>query len=258
MDYTDEIYIASVLLEPNRHKPPKLPSFELSSWLKCFKEDGFDGVEIWENHALKCSEKEKIALINSTDLAIFGSYCGFDPDAADSREAAAEFVKAAGINRIKYNVGKNPGSWKEYRTTLLAWAESLPADVRLLCECHPGTIIEEPEAAKEFFSGLPSEKFGIIVHPLRRDAMLEKWMALFGSQVCHVHLQLRNSGGMVLPLSSDPVFLAERINLMKRYNFKGSFSLEFTEGMNQEGETVEDNYRRSLADLAVLKSVLYG
>lgn len=45
------VLIGTILLEPNRWKPGKLPSFRVSQWLDRFADAGFAGVELWENHA---------------------------------------------------------------------------------------------------------------------------------------------------------------------------------------------------------------
>lgn len=68
------VYLGSILLEPNRwpDRPEATysrlrqltriaqgpPFIQVSNWLQRAKADGFDGVELWENHALLCSDAE--------------------------------------------------------------------------------------------------------------------------------------------------------------------------------------------------------
>ena len=45
-----DVYIGTILLEANRHRPGKVPTYLVSQWSQRFVQAGFDGVELWENH----------------------------------------------------------------------------------------------------------------------------------------------------------------------------------------------------------------
>ena len=53
-----EIYIGTILLERNRWTRDKKPTCLVSEWIPRFKEAGFDGMELWENHAALASSTE--------------------------------------------------------------------------------------------------------------------------------------------------------------------------------------------------------
>ena len=40
--HTDPVYIGSILLEPNRHKPSRVPTLHVSEWIDRFAAAGFD------------------------------------------------------------------------------------------------------------------------------------------------------------------------------------------------------------------------
>ena len=60
-----EVLIGSILLEVNRHRSGRTPTYRVSDWLERFREAGFDGVELWENHATAAPEEEVQALAAS-------------------------------------------------------------------------------------------------------------------------------------------------------------------------------------------------
>ena len=47
-----------------------------------------------------------------------------------------------------------------------------------------------------------------------------------------------------------------RPRIMEDHGFQGSFTLEFTEGTGQPGESIEGLYENALRDLAFLKGML--
>jgi len=255
MNGRGKIYLGSVLLEPNRHKPGRRPTVRVSEWAARFAADGFDGIELWENHAALCPSEE-LERLGSLPLpvAVFNSYCGFEDAGEADRRRAAELTKRLRASGVKFNVGKDAALRDIYLKNAREWAGWFPEGVKLLCECHPGTIVETPEPAAAFFAELPSDRFEIIVHPFRELDVLREWFRRFGSRIAHSHVQLREEGKKgFLRLDRNPGFVKETLKIVREEGYTGSFTLEFAEGTNAPEERIEDLYQNALRDLRVLK-----
>ena len=145
---TPPIYLGTVLLEPNRWSPGKLPSFKVSEWSAAIKQAGFDGLELWENHAALADEAERQALATGpTPVCLLNTYAGFANADHAAREQAVSLAQRFKVSGVKFNFGRDPALVSEYLANLRQWAERLPPQTRLLCECHGQTVLEEPEAA---------------------------------------------------------------------------------------------------------------
>ena len=184
-----KIYIATVALERNRWGS-KEPSFNVSEWIERFVSDGFDGVELWENHFQSADSAEKERLAAAAPLAIYNSYVGLDDESGEARASAAEAIRRLQAGGVKYNFGHDPEKTDEYRRNLCAWQKELPADCTLLCECHGGTVLEKVEVAESVFADLDPDKFGIIIHISNTPGSVEPWFEAFGDRIKHGHGQL--------------------------------------------------------------------
>lgn len=257
-EYVNKIYLASVLLERNRHRPPKNPSFKVSQWIEPAMTAGFDGIEIWGNHVLKTNSDEKRALQHiSKHLKIFSTYCGFEDECQQERHSVAKAINALGIKRIKYNIGKDPELMEIYRKNLIEWAELFPEDAQLLCECHAGTVIESPGRAADFFRGLSEERFAIITHPFGKNySDLYRWFEYNGLRLQHLHIQYRDEENKTRSLQLAGDLTSRVFEALKKYGFNGSFSLEFTEGMNEPFEDINQTFHQAVSDLCFLKRFL--
>lgn len=251
-----EIYMATVLLDRNRWTEDHNPAVKASVWLERFKADGFDGLELWSFHATHASEEELVRLNQSgLPIRIFNSYACFDredPEQETDITAAVRF----GARGIKYNIGSDPALRKTYLKQLAAWRERVPENIRLLCECHPGTIIEQPADAKAFFDELGLDGHGIIVHPFSRFDSLEEWFDRFGPDVVHAHMQMPDEEGRLIRFDKRPDLAEQAIRIMQQKNYCGSYSLEFTEGVAIPGESPEMLYQNARKDLSLLRSLL--
>ena len=254
----DKIYIGTILLEKNRWANPKTPTYAVSEWLRQFDDAGFDGIELWEYHATLCPAEELEALEKTAaPVAVYNPYCDFDDASAADRQSAVEMVQRLGAKGVKYNVGKDPTLRAEYLKNLAAWREALPDGCRLLCECHPGTIIEEASDAAAFFDELGRDKTEIIVHCLRPDLdQLKAWFDAFGPAITHAHVQLRNEAGGCELLENQPKHVRSAMHVVRGGGFEGSFTLEFTKGTREPDETIEGLWVAALADLKYLKELL--
>jgi sugar phosphate isomerase/epimerase len=253
------ICIGTVLLEVNRwaRREAKRPSYAVSDWTGRFREAGFEGMELWQFHATRCApgELDRLAAAGFP-TRVFNIYVTMT--AAERAELAECTAVAArlGAPGIKFNVGPDPARRSEYLDELRRWRAELPAGVTPLCECHPGTIIEEPEAARRFFDELGGEGWGIIVHPFSRYESLAEWLRLLGPAVCHAHLQMRDADDRMVGFAARPDLAREAVDLMRAAGYRGSWALEFTAGTARPGENIEALWPAALEDLAFLRELL--
>jgi len=251
----DEIYIGTILLELNRWGSPKTPTYKVSEWLNRFREAGFDGMELWEYHAT-LAPREELALLEAVEfpVSVFNTYCDFDDASESDRKQAAEMIKRLEAGGAKFNVGKDPALRDEYIKNLRTWSASLPEDCRLLCECHGGTIIQEPSNAAKFFEELDSERYQIIVHCLMQDLeILKEWFRAFGTSVTHAHIQMTDGNNKRAGLSNNPAHVKEALHIMREEGYRGSFTLEFTAGTQSPDENIGDLWQAALSDLHFLR-----
>ncbi|MDP6491657.1 MAG: hypothetical protein QGH42_10420 [Kiritimatiellia bacterium] len=226
----------------------------MSAWLSRFARDGFDGVELWEFHFLPAEKAEQERLVTAaSSVAIYNSYVGFADEEAEARAAAAEAITRLQPRGVKYNLGGDASKRDEYRRNLLAWADALPADCRLLCECHGGTILEQAEDAAAFFADLDPARFGVVVHVSGDAAGTEKWFSELNGRVQHLHVQMRGP-------ESDPSVAANRPALdagfavVKAHGYTGSVAIEFSRGIGRD-EDIEEIYTNACTDLAYVRQV---
>lgn len=254
MQIRNRILIGTVCLERNRWSS-RQPSFTVSEWLPRFAGDGFDGVELWGFHYHKVDAAEQARLQDAGPIDVFNSYVGFDDEATDALLNEADAVSCLKARAVKYNVGRQVAALPGYRDKLLSWADMLPADCRLLCECHPGTALEEPEQAASFFTGMDADRFGIIIHVGNVNAdSVSRWFELHDSRIQHVHVQFRRD-------EDDPATPAGRaalsgsLQIVKDHGFVGSLTLEFTRGIGRD-EDIEVIYANACSDMKILRDVL--
>jgi len=251
---TGRVYMGTVSLERNRWGSRE-PSFRVSDWLPRFVADGFDGVELWENHFLAADEGEQVRLVDAAPLvAVYNSYVGFADEDAEARKRAAGAVAQLRAPAVKYNLGGDESKLDEYRRNLLDWSEQLPLSCRLLCECHPGTVLERLRDAVAFFADLDPGRFGVIVHVNGDTDGPECWFSAFGARVQHVHVQLRGQ-------ENDPAAAANRRRLDAcfavpgAHGFEGTVALEFTRGIGRD-EEIDTLYANACTDLAYCREML--
>ncbi len=258
MNANHGILIGSILLERNRWKNPKTPTYRVSEWIERFTEAGFDGVELWEYHATLASPEEQKALeASSLPITIFNSYASFDENGAQARASAAEFAARLKSQGIKYNLGPDPNAMDTYRKALVAWEKTVPEGVRLLCECHPNTVLEKPEQAAAFLAPFDPSRYQVIVHGFYNPiAPLAEWFRLLGPRITHVHVQMIDPDhpkGRRICLDRRPQDAKDALKVMRDHGFSGTFTLEFTEGTSAPDENMEDLFQAALRDFAFLK-----
>lgn len=254
--------LGSICLEPNRWKAPaqRIPSFRVSEYSSRARAAGFGGWELFESHYFAASPAEQAALCESTfPIVIFNTYArpGTDTDAV--WESVLKALRQLGpqVQAVKFNLGNESLPLDRQVRAATEWASALPAGVRMLCECHPGTLIEMPEAAAQAFAQWPAERFGAIVHPAHAEvADASAWFATLGERIQHLHWQVRYPNGGFCQLGERPDRLQEAVRTLAEAPFSGSHTLEFTGGTGKAGETPESQFQKAIADLASLRELI--
>jgi sugar phosphate isomerase/epimerase len=233
----------------------------VSDWIERFRADGFDGIELWENHVViaDASEQERLASAG-LPVAVFNTYARFDdtPEAARERETAAQWVERLGARGVKFNVGPDPGLRDAYLFNAADWRFRLPGGTRLLCECHGGTVLETLKAAAAAFAGWNDRRFQAIFHPFASTpGQVQTWLRTLGPGVLtHAHVQMRDAEGPFLRLESRSAFAKEILAALRDEGYAGSFTLEFAEGTRTPDENPEGLYASALRDLRFLRENL--
>ena len=241
------IYISSVLLERNRLSSEKTPSYRVSEWSERFADAGFDGIELWENHLLLAESAEREAILGGPlPVTVLNTYCGFDDAGEEGRKASASLARFLGVAAVKFNFGNERSLAQTYIDNLTTWRDELPEGCRLLCECHPDTVLEEPDRAADILNSARIN-IEIIVHAFSGDdeSSLRRWLNAFGPAVTHIHAVL-----------SDRNRVNRRVEMIKQANFAGTCSIEFCVGVNQPSESMNKLLSTAADDLRYLREVL--
>lgn len=249
----DRFYFGTVLLERNRWaKGERTPTIAVSSWGRRIAEAGFDGLELWQNHALLASAAEQEALrLSPAPVALFNSYASCENGAQAGRERAAERALFFGAGGMKFNFGADPARHDEYAANARAWRARLPPAFRFLCECHPGTTLEKPAAAAATFARLGRGDYEVILHAFSGDdAEVRGWFEAHGDRITHIHADISR----LERLPADAV--RRRADLLRALGFRGTLTVEFTEGVGAPDENPETLFRRAVRDLGVLRQAL--
>jgi sugar phosphate isomerase/epimerase len=257
MCYRNQIYIGTVLLEKNRWSSRE-PSFPVSEWLDRFERAGFNGVELWENHALSApvEEQQEIAM-SKFPIAIFNSYASCDDEGETERKRAVELVGKFNSKGMKFNLGKQASCEEMYIKNVKAWREKFAGDFRMLCECHPGTIIEEPEKASGVFDKLGRDKYQVIYHPfLYETEVVQRWFRFLGDLTTHIHVQIRTTDDKIVQLKTREGHFKDILQVLKDRGFNGSWTVEFTNGVGEPHEDIEELFKAAAEDLNFLREHL--
>lgn len=229
------VLLGTVAIEPNRWGMARdggFPVTVVSDWLPAIAAAGFDGVELWERHATFVDDAEVERIANGpVPVTVFNGYALWDEPDPTARDDTAIWVHRLGATGVKFNVGNDPSSRDAYVERIERFAERTGAGVRLLCECHGGTLAEDPAVAAAMFEdvGLAAQ-LQAIVHLGRRPTDETKvFMDVLGDRVGHVHLQLADESP-----ETDPAVLAADlragVELLRSFGFDGSWTIEFAYG----------------------------
>ncbi|MCH8474793.1 MAG: sugar phosphate isomerase/epimerase [Opitutales bacterium] len=262
----DTFLLGTVALEPRRWKkdPERYPSFAVSEKGEAARDAGFTGWELWERHYTHAPEEEQKALRKS-DFPVVGLNTYWIPGhgTVEEGERVAETIAAfqPSLRLVKFNLGPvdGPVPVEEQVEAAARWAELLPEGVRLLCECHPRTVLETTGAAKKAFAEWPVERFGAIVHPLGPARLeLPNWLGALGNRITHLHWQSKGVDKKMCPLAELEGEVLMAAEILAKYGFAGSAALEFVAGMNKPGEHPDRLFQQAVEDLQFLQRLQKG
>ncbi|KGP93285.1 hypothetical protein N780_11745 [Pontibacillus chungwhensis BH030062] len=248
-----KILLNTVLLEKNRWEGGQIPSIQVSNWIPAIKEKGFDGIELWQNHALKATDYERAQLKHSDlPIDVFNSYIKFEEGYENEREKIVNLVHELKCMAVKFNLGHSMEHTNMYISHVKAMLNQLPDSCQLLCECHPGTIMEDPETAYRVFDQIGSNRVKAIIHPFHDQVNIEKWFQHLGSSITHAHVSLYNNKRFHR-LNSEETFVRKRIAKLHEHQFTGSYSIEFTAGVATRVENTDQVFTNASEDHALLR-----
>lgn len=247
------IYLGTVLLESNRWAGARIPTYRVSEWMERIAAAGFDGIELWENHVAMADASERAALrAGRAPVKILNSYAPMGESGEEARRQIAGFALELGVKAVKFNVGSNPEALESEVRTAIDWAASIPG-VSLMCECHPGTALENPEVAIAALASCP--EIGVIIHPFS-SPNLAVWLHLFGSRVLHAHVQIVDAQQRRWRLRGQPAPVREQLAVMRDGGFAGSFTIEFTAGVGVAPEDRDELFASACDDMLFLREEL--
>jgi sugar phosphate isomerase/epimerase len=249
-------FIGTIALERNRWTPGRQPTYRVSAWIPRFRQAGFDGMELWEKHARWVDPREQVAIAESGfPTAVLSSYVSLDEPDDTQRAEAVRLARRIGAGAIKFNLGNDPAAYDSYIARLRDWRALIPEHMRLLCECHPGTVVDTPEAARCLVQQLAPGRIDIIIHPfIVPPTMLCRWFDALGRAITHAHIQLRDAQGRFVRLDRNLPLVQHALQIMRSYGFYGSFTVEFTEGVGVDHEDPDAIFAAAVADLHTLKA----
>lgn len=263
MAYSPAVYFATVCIEPNRWSSGRTPQISASFWIERALSDGFDGIELWENHYVLADRDERNRIAEALGAApaptILSSYWDFSSDAPQESGVAGPLELRAALaalpcGGIKFNVGKDPDCAEAYQKLASVWLPRFHSamdctDARLICECHGGTVLETPEAARAFRESTGLSTLEFVIHPLSLDEhRLEQWMDT--GHIGHLHIQSREA-----PLHAVPD-ARSRLETVLGGAPGASVAIEFSRGAGAPGEYPEATYGAAREDLRFLRSFL--
>lgn len=247
------VLLGTVAIEPNRWGTidrSRRATVDVAPWLASIAEAGFDGIELWDGHL------DDEVLAGPLPVTVFNSYVSFDDDDSARRADVAADVARTGCRAVKFNVGRSAGQEQAYARRVGEWRAQLPEAVALLCECHAGTIAEDPAvAARVLAAAGPPERVGAIVHTHEETAQLQARFEAYGERIAHVHVNFLD-GGRAPRLADVRPELEEKLALLRSLGFTGSWTIEFVAGVLTDRDHPEHLVAQAADDLAVLREVL--
>jgi len=271
-DINRKIYLGTGLIEKNRwlncrDMTKSFPTILLSNWVERIRQDGFDGIELWQNHALMCTETEFVRLEQKTvPVAVFNSYVDFDQENDAWRTKAAEVICRLKAGGVKYNFGNNSSLRETYIRNLRKWVSFLPADIRILCECHGGSLTgDDSKIAREIFEELGEKKYQAMVHLNTPLDKLKEWFDSLGGRLTHTHVVLaqRSANSSVNKLDKldkkGYTGIEQNIRFMLESGYRGSFTIEFTSDITfnpPDTADIDAVYHNAIDDLNFLRGIL--
>jgi hypothetical protein len=259
-EYAGRVFLGTVAIEPNRWgmaKPGGFPVTVVSDWIAAIAAAGFDGLELWERHATFVEEPEVERIASGPlPVEVFNGYALWDEPDPSSRDETAVWIDRLGARAVKFNVGNDPASRGAYVERLRAFEAKVAGPVRLLCECHPGTLAEDPKEGSAMFDEVaPADRLQAVVHVGRTPDGVAPMTEAMADRVGHVHVQLPEAGPDVEEeaLAAD---LRVSVELLRSFGFDGSWTIEFSYGRMTEDDEAGYILRWATRDLRALRAAL--
>ena len=246
----NDIYLATVGIEVNRWTKGRESTIDLVEWLPRIARAGFDGVELWEHHASRLAPDElaraaAVAKECGCPVPIFNTYVKTAPgdEHVAHRRADDAVAKAFGSVAYKFNVSGD--SHADAVAFAREWAAE--TNVLFLCECHGGTMMEDPATAASVLRELGVDRFAAILHTLiAGDEAFERDLEHKGDLLRHVHVQ---------NLDQHTDLVAERVAMLRELGRELTWSIEFTSPVREKGDA-EACFAQSVEDMRFLRSCL--
>ncbi len=250
-----KIYLGSIALEKNRWSNGKVPTYKVSEYVKKAADDGFDGVELWENHFMLADNAEKKRLAFADCEYIFNSYLNLKNGVTDEMKSVAEAISLLNATAVKYNFSstedvKSTADIDFQTETLIRFSEMIPKETKLLCECHQWTIAENPLQAASLFCGLDS-RFGAIIHLVTARDFAEECFNCYGNRICHIHSAYPVEKGCYNALAESGEMLGDNLKYFISRGFCGTITVEFT----KDAATADEYYKNAVEDLKYLRKI---
>ncbi len=244
------IYLGTIALEKNRWEKDQTATIDVPAYIERAVKDGFDGVELWGPHYLLADEKEKKRIEKTGHVEIFNTYARFDEGITEELRVTAEAINKLNPKAIKFNF-ENKEKRDLQVATIKEFSGMLNPEIRLLCECHLFTLMDNHQIAADIFNDL-GERFGAMVHT-RTGALSEAEdfedlkcrFETYGKHICHLHASNYNGKEFIHIYDGDVV--KKHIDYILSQGFNGNCTIEFT-----VGEEAEEMYQNALKDLAWL------
>jgi sugar phosphate isomerase/epimerase len=252
----NEIYFSTVLLDKNRWGSRE-PSILMTDWLDKISNAGFDGLELWENHLLKTDATQMKAVQKGPiPVKVLNTYCGFDDQSEEQRKLTAECAHQVSASAVKFNFGNDKSLEQSYCENLLKWRELLPKGCKLLCECHPYTVLENVDDAARVLNTI-AEDVEIIVHVFGGDDEdFNTRLKIFDSPITHTHVAGGGVEGYRYSPLSEGDKVPNRIKAIKESGFTGSWTIEFCDGVASKDENIDHIFEAAVKDLNTLRNYL--
>jgi len=253
------VLLGTVALEPNRWgaiSPDRAPHLHTGDWLARAEDVGFDGIELWEHHAMLAAEEEVEALLASPlPVSVLSSYASFEEPDDAARSAVAGWAARLRCAAVKYNVGNDADRAGDYAARAARMADALPTGTRLICECHAGTAAEDPTVAAKILSEAgPPDRSQALVHLGDEPDYVDSMFDALGDRIHHVHVNFLRQGAPVLAEIADDV--RARVERLRGKGFAGSYTIEFVNGVGSEKDRPPEMLEAAVRDLALLREVL--
>ncbi len=253
-----EVLLGTVAIEPNRWgtiRADRSPSVDLAAWFERIAALPIEGIELWEGHL---PSLERAAAADAPPVRVLSSYVSFDDPDPGARRAVAADARRCGAPAVKFNVGSDVGAEAAYADRLAAWVDDLGERVTAICECHAGTIADDPSVAARILDvGGPPARLQALVHTHDDADLIAAEFEAFGERITHVHVNHLDPATLQHPpLGEVQDALGRTVDHLRTLGFHGSWTLEFVNGLLTDRDRPGALLDQAGDDLAVLRPLV--